>query len=54
MAVQHLVGIVLGKHPIVEHGEELLAAEQFDEVAALVALEQDLRGVWLLPQDTGP
>ena len=40
MAVEHLVGIVLGEDPVVEQGEEMLAAEQFDEIAPFVALHQ--------------
>ena len=50
LATRGKEGLGVDIDPVVEHGEELLSAEQLDEVAALIALEQDLRGVEALQQ----
>ena len=50
LLVENLVGVVVGKDPVVENGEVILAPEQVDEVLAFVALYQNLRRVKTLQQ----
>ena len=50
MPVEHLVGIVVAEHPVVEDGEVVLASKGLDEILSFVALKQHFGGVEALQQ----
>ena len=50
MTCQDIFGIIVGKHPVVEHRQEILIAESLNKITAFVALAEHLGRVKTLHQ----